>query len=540
MPTATVPDTPSPLQRQLAHGFGLLRQHRYAEAVRLARQLLQLHPDDVNVLLLGTDAMLATGNPRQSLALAERALARSGGDPSVKLRKARVLAAMRRRRELRDIVAEVRAMAGGNGELLWHAGSLCFRNDLVAEAIACLADAARLLDHPPALLYELAFSRFYGGDFAAAEADLDRLLARDPGCGSALYLRACVRRQTPERNNVADLRQRLQGSTSARPNDRAAALYALAKELEDLGQDAASFQALEEGARLMRGTFEFDVAAECAGMAEMAEAYDAAFMAAPTPGHQEAGPVFVVGMPRSGTTLVERLLVQSGQVVSAGEPQDFGHLLLYNSARMRGADTTRTLAQASTGLDLAAIGREYMRGLREIVPGSTLFIDKMPANFMFCGAILKALPEARIIHLVRDPLDSCYAMYKTLFFNMYPFSYDQAELAGYFVGYRRLMAHWHQVAPGRILDVHYEELVTDTEAQARRLYEWCGLPWTERALETPGADKVFVTASAAQVREPVHRRSVGSALRHRESLSVLAARLAAAPELGWSLPAMAD
>ncbi|WP_051412604.1 hypothetical protein [Pseudoxanthomonas sp. J35] len=175
--------------------------------------------------------MLATGNPRQSLALAERALTRSGGAPSVKLRKARVLAAMRRRRELRDIVAEVRAMAGGNGELLWHAGSLCFRNDLVAEAIACLADAARLLDHPPALLYELAFSRFYGGDFAAAEADLDRLLARDPGCGSALYLRACVRQQTPERNNVADLRQRLQGSTSARPNDRAAALYALGKEL---------------------------------------------------------------------------------------------------------------------------------------------------------------------------------------------------------------------------------------------------------------------------------------------------------------------
>src|SRR5690606_23635088 len=150
--------------------------------------------------------------------------------------------------------------------------------------------------------------------------------------------------------------------------------------------------------------------------------------------------------------------------------------------------------------DFAALGREYMRGAREAAGGSPVFIDKMTLNFLYCGMIGKALPGAKIIHLVRDPLDSCYAVFKTLLFNAYHYSCDLDDLARYYITYRQVMRHWHEVMPGRILDVRYEDLVTDTEHQARRMYDWCGLDWNPAALEIPAGKAVFASASAAQVR----------------------------------------
>ena len=130
--------------------------------------------------------------------------------------------------------------------------------------------------------------------------------------------------------------------------------------------------------------------------------------------------------------------------------------------------------------------------------------------------------------MVRDPLDSCYAILKTMFFNAYDFSYDLDELAEYYIAYRRMMQHWHDVMPGVILDVRYEDLGTDTEAQARRIYDWCGLEWNPVALNVPDKQAVFATASAAQVREPVHTRSVNSSRKHADGLAPLAEKLAAA------------
>jgi len=160
-------------------------------------------------------------------------------------------------------------------------------------------------------------------------------------------------------------------------------------------------------------------------------------------------------------------------------------------------------------IDFAALGREYLRGAREAADGAEVFIDKMPVNFMYCGLIAKALPRAKIVHLVRDPMDSCYAVFKTLFQQAYFFSYEQQALADYYTAYRRLMRHWQSVLPGRILDLRYEDLVSDTASQARRLLEFCGLDWNDAVLAPNANARPSTTASAAQVREPVHARSVG-------------------------------
>lgn len=525
-PAVPGPSAATP-QARIAQGYALLRQGRTADAVGLGEELAAAYPGDPHVLVLAAEACLANAAPQAALEWTDKAIAASGGDPFLKVKKARLLGQMRRGAEVPELAAEVSAIAEGNGPLLWQLGTLYYRNNRQADAIAHFEKARALLGERPGLLYELAVARFFSGDFERAEQDIERMLALVPQAGPALYLRATLRRQTPERNHVEDLRRRL-GAGTMKPEDEAAAWYALAKELEDLGEHAESFDALAEGASRKRATLTYDVGNECASMQKICEAYTAEAIAAPSPGCDEEGAIFIVGMPRSGTTLVERMLVQSGKVKAAGELMDFGNLLGIATQKVIDAQPARTQAEASLGIDFAALGRDYLCGARQHADGNALFIDKMPVNFLYCGMIAKALPAAKIIHLVRDPLDSCYAVFKTLFFNSYSFSYDQLELAEYYIAYRRMMSHWHQVMPGRILDVRYEDLVADVAGQTRRIYEWCGLDWSPEVMAASTERAVFATASAAQVREPVHNRSVNSSRRHLDRLAPLAERLAAA------------
>lgn len=513
----------------VARGYALLREGRLDEAARHADVLLLQQPADIQALLLAGEAAVAKGLPDAAVDYMQRAIEASrDGDP-LRLKQASLLLHLRRRNEAAALAREVAgaAPAHGDGRLLWQAASIVANCNRTAEAVPLYERALGLLGPQPGLLYDLAVAQFFTGEFEAAESHLDRMLALAPQAGHALYLRSTLRRQVPGRNHVEELRRRIAAGLG-RPEWDAAAWYALAKELEDLGEHGAAFEALEKGARLRRTTLDCDVEAECDAQERIRGAYDREAMAAAVQGHASAAPVFIVGMPRSGTTLVERMLVQGGQLGSAGEPLDLGNLI---GLRVREAMQVRPgldAAQASLHIDFQALGREYARGAAEAA-GTVRFIDKMPANYMYCGLIRKALPEARIIHLQRDPLDSCHAVYKTLFFSAYHFSYDLDELARYYIAYRRTMAHWHEVMPGAILDVHYEDLVADPDGQARRILEWCGLPWDPGTrYGDPPAKAAFTTASAAQVREPVHARSVGGARRHLARLEPLARRLAEA------------
>ncbi len=443
------------------------------------------------------------------------------------IKKAWLLSQLRRRDEIPAIAAQIAGLAEGNGKLLWQLGKLYHHHNLQVEAIKQFERALPLVGDHPSLLYDLSIARFFSGDFAGAEHDLDRMLVVAPQAGPAMYLRAVLRRQGAQDNHVGHIEAQLKAGID-RAADEAAALYALAKELEDLGEHQKSFSALEAGARKLRSTLRYDISAVSASLQEIQTTFDIDSMSTPGEGWNEAGAIFIVGMPRTGTTLAERMLLQSGEVKAAGELMDFGSLLTAAMQQKLSKKPGLTPAQAALEIDFAALGREYMQGARQMAGGSPLFIDKLPANYMYCGMIRKALPNAKIIHLVRDPLDSCYAVFKTLFFSAYDFSYDLDELGEYYIAYHRTMRHWHAAMPGGILDVRYEDLVADTEVQARRIYDWCGLEWNADALGVPSEKSVFATASAAQVREPVHRRSVGSAHRHADKLAPLAAKLAAA------------
>jgi hypothetical protein len=190
--------------------------------------------------------------------------------------------------------------------------------------------------------------------------------------------------------------------------------------------------------------------------------------------------------------------------------------------------TDPNLLRASLNIEYGALGRSYRGAVSQLAGGQRFTIDKLPFNFRYCGLIHKALPKAAIVHLTRDPMDTCYAVFKTLFINAYHFSYQLEEVAEYYIAYRRMMDHWHAVMPGVILDVRYEDLVAEPEAQARRLLTHCGLAWEDKVLEFHRSTKASTTASAVQVRRPIYQSSVQKWRQFTRELQPVLRRLAAA------------
>ncbi len=520
-PVTTHPDR----RARLAVAFQLLREGKFEEAVGAADALIAQYPDDAECQFLALEARLANGQPEIALGHAERACELAPDQLPLMLRRAEVLLALRRRTDFRSVAAEARGLAGNDPRALWAIGNAYLACDDANEARSMFEAALACGAESPGLHMSLAHVRLFTGDLEGAERSANAALAQAPGMGEALHLRSTLRRASPERNHVDELRGRLQGLRE--PRARAFASYALAKELEDLGREAEGFEALREGASLMAGVLNYSVQPELDAMVLLRETFSAKALAELPFGDDGEGAIFVVGMPRTGTTLVERMLSNHPRVRSAGELLDFKSLLTSAIADIQRQQVALSPAQAALLIDLPALGRGYMRGAREAARGSEVFVDKMPVNFLYCGLIAKALPKARIVHLVRDPMDSCYAVFKTLFQNAYFFSYDQTQLADYYSAYRDLMAHWRAVLPGRILDVQYEALVQDTEAEARRLLDFCGLEWIGAVLNPDENEQPTSTASAAQVRQPVHTRSIGRWRTVAEGLRPLLDRLQA-------------
>ncbi len=514
-------------QQSLAQAFEMLRQRRTADAVQISDALLAAHPGNAEVLFLASETRLAMEDPEAALGFISAAVEAVPGELALLMKKADNLIMLRRRDEARQVAADAIAVAGQDGQALWSIGRVYSRCDDPGGALPLYLSARRTLGDHHVLLHDLAMARFFTGDIEGAEQDLQALLAVDPKSAHALYLRSTLRPQTEASNHVDDLQQRLAAGFPD-PTGRATSLFALAKELEDLGQDDQSFAALAQAATLKRQALAYDAAAERASIDSVRAAYTHEVMQTEVPGHPQAGAIFIVGMPRTGTTLLERMLGRHSKVASAGELLDFGQLLAAATRKSHAENPDGTMPEASLRIDFAALGREYMISAREAAGGSPVFVDKMPVNYIYCGLIRKALPNARILHLVRDPMDSCYAVYKTLFNQAYHFSYDLDELADYYATYHRTMQHWHAVMPGGILDVRYEDLVTDTEAQARRVLAWCGLAWEDAVLSPAENDTPSTTASAAQVREPVHTRSLQKWRKHEAGLAPLRERLVAA------------
>jgi hypothetical protein len=241
-------------------------------------------------------------------------------------------------------------------------------------------------------------------------------------------------------------------------------------------------------------------------------------------GHASDEPIFVIGMPRSGTTLVERILSSHSHVHSAGELPNFGFVLKRLSGSRTNALLDADTLKGAHSVDPALLGRSYIESTRPGTGHTARFIDKLPHNFLYAGHIASALPKARIICLNRDPVDTVLSNFRQLFSQgsqHYDYSFDLLDAGRYYLQFERLMAHWRRVLPGRILEVGYEQIIDDQEACTRRLLEFCGLPWEEGCLAFERNQAPVATASLVQVRSPLYRTSMQRWRRHQSRLTDL-------------------
>jgi hypothetical protein len=298
---------------------------------------------------------------------------------------------------------------------------------------------------------------------------------------------------------------------SLSPEERIHLHFALGSALADVAEHERSFAHYLAGNALKRRRVAYDEAKSLATGERVRAIFTPEVMrAAAGRGEPAAGPVFILGMPRSGSTLIEQILAGHPDVVALGERNDFAKVV-HELRRADGAQVDYPeLVPMLDGSLLREIGRRYLARLRPRAPAALRRTDKMPTNWIYAGLIHLALPKARIIHTRRDALDTCVSCFTKLFHNGQPWSYELGELGRHYRSYAATMAHWRTVLPPRaMLEIRYEDVVADLEAEARRVLAYCGLGWNPACLDFQRVRRSVRTASAGQVRRPLYQSSVG-------------------------------
>jgi hypothetical protein len=471
-------------------------------------------------LAASTQRLLQAGHAEEALALAKSAVTGAMTCRPEHATLASLLLKLGRPEEALQIIAQAEAFDRGVGDAYDGLAYLVAALGQHERSNALYRRATEAAPQDARFLYNLACSERSLGRLEEAEMVCDRGIALDATQYPTYLLRSELRVQAPTANHLEELKAQL----ARAKNDYRAQLflgYALAKELDDLGRFDEAFHWFAAAARTRRMRLDYEVATDEVKLHRIAEVYCHSF---PLPKQQIATPgdaspngsrdIFIAGLPRSGTTLVERILSGLPPVRSNGETDNFSKALL---AAARGPGDVFERAAAA---DPAQVAANYARLARPDGKADTL-IEKLPLNYLYLGAIRQALPEAKILLVSRSPLDSCFAMYRTLFAAGYPFSYDLRELGRYYAAYAQLVNHWRSCLGEGLHEIIYEDLVREPARVGASIAQFCGLRWSESALDIQSNRSVSLTASAAQVRRPIYGSSSGRWRHYRSHLDEL-------------------
>lgn len=407
-------------------------------------------------------------------------------------------------------------------------GSLFSAMGLYHEALTAASRAVELDGSQATYHFNRGAILRFLGRIDEAEAAYDLAIELNPGDHEAWLNRSELRTQSEARNHITALKMQVAKGFS-HPRNETFIRFALAKELEDVGHYAESFMHLHAGASIRRRYIDYDLERDLRTVDLIVDAFPVERFAGLIPTSAARSPIFVVGLPRTGTTLVERILGSHPQVQGAGELLAFPQALVAAVEQSAGRTgvAREEMIRIAAGLDLLSVGADYLERARCTTGMSLRFVDKLPHNYLYCGLIHEAIPGARIVHVERHPMATCHAMYKTLFRQGYPFSYDQEEIARFYVAYRHLMQHWNNALQGIVHTVSYEALVGSQRSTTRDLLEFCELDWHEGCLDFHTNPAATTTASATQVRRPLYSSSVELWKHYRRELAPLEERLRA-------------
>ncbi|MCH2546833.1 MAG: sulfotransferase [Alphaproteobacteria bacterium] len=353
------------------------------------------------------------------------------------------------------------------------------------------------------------------GDKHHAIAAYKEALSLQPDCADSHRQLSLVKAYTQKDETlIADMTQRYHEYLACNQNESAITMgLALAKAHRDRNEQAAAWEYLHMTRRAMREKYLYDGAAVAQWFDAIMTAYSAPMQLGVATDNQcsdrEFSPIFIVGMPRSGTSLIEQILASHPQIYGAGELNDIQIIVQRTWPQLTGASYPKN-AEKIQPEQLEQLEAEYLNRMKAYAfPPSQRITDKMPGNFRYLGVIYQLFPQAKIVHCVRNPLDNCVSIYQHYFADRHRYANDLNDLADYYKIYQELMAHWHSVLPENvILDVSYEDLVSNQRFHTRRLLDFCNISWDDACLAFHKTQRQVTTASAVQVRQPLYASSV--------------------------------
>lgn len=494
-----------------------------ANTERLCAAWLARQPDDAEALRLAALAALAQGRAGDALSRLQHALRLAPHRADLHAQRARVLSLIGRIPEalaaVEAALAVVPTPAALDPESLDTLGVVLSRGHRHEQACTLFEIAVCKAPGRASLQFNLASSLKFAGRFDAAEAAYEACIGSDPRFWKAHSGLAQLRTATAARNHLPRLTA-LSSQPAAEPQAVIHLRQALAKECEDLGRSSEALQHLILAKAARRQLQPYDPRGDAACF----DAVESLFATPlpPAPGCPSREPIFVVGMPRTGTTLIDRILSSHPQVSSAGELQNAAYLL----KRAAGTPGRSTLdvetLRASLAADPKTLGEAYVASTRPGTGQRAHFVDKMPLNIWYAGHLQRALPEARIVCLLRHPLDTVLSNFRQLFSidnPTYNYADDLLDCTRYVLGFRRLVALWQRRLGPAFMVLDYETLIAAPEATIRALLVHCRLPWDPRCLAFENNPSPVATASSVQVRQPLNTAAVGRWRAHADALA---------------------
>lgn len=506
------------------------RARNWAAVGACARDLLKLNRKDPEGWFLAGLAEKGSGRPRKAVDAFTRALALNSDRYDAAVELAWLHWSLARHHAAKELLERHEPQLANSPLYLEMAAETWSRLGLHARAWPLYLKAHELQPEIEKIQAELAACAVRVGKLDEARQLYLGLLRKHPQHQRNHYELARLQRATDDAH-VAQMKGVL-AATNLPPAKNIFLYYAIAKELEDLGEWDQSFHYYELGGDAAAAESRkagYAVEQDVALIDRIIEVCSPGWLAEPPAlprRHASAGtPLFIVGLPRTGTTLTERIVASHSQVESADETFFLQLAIRRVSGVQSREDMSPRMLEAAAREDLGRVADAYLDAVAYRLRGRPLFIDKYPFNFLYLGFIARAFPEARIIHLRRHPMDACFAMYKQSFFR---FAYTLDDLASYYVAYERLSRYWREQLGDRIIEVAYESLVAEPEKQIRGLLDRLGLGFEQACLDFHLNQAPSATASAVQVREKAHTRSVARWGKFEKQLQPLQERLEAA------------
>jgi tetratricopeptide (TPR) repeat protein len=484
---------------------------RSAEAI--FREILKQDASHVAGLCGLAAVSLTVSNTRDAERLARHALSQTAHYPLARRTLAHSLLAAGRLPEAEAAIRALLKIEPENAQNWVALGTAYTRLLRQQDALAAFEEAARLNPSQLSLRLSIGHIQKTLGQRASCEQTYHHCLAMDAACGEAYWSLADLKTYFFSDAEIAAM-QGLSVNTIGTEKNRAQVHFALGRALEQRADYPTAFNHYATGNRLRRESSPFDIAKFEAKTRRVIECFDAGFFAGRTGcGYTavspDGSPIFIVGLPRSGSTLVEQILASHSQVEGTMELPNVLTMVREFDHTDGGADGYPESVSTAPAATFAALGRRYLDETRPIRAGRPRFIDKMPNNFSHVALIHSILPSATIIDVRRHPMDSCFSAYKQHFAEGQSFSYDLDDLGRYYRCYLSLMDHWDRVLPGKVLHLQYENLVRDPEAQIRRLLKHCSLPFEAACLSFHETHRPVRTASSEQVRQPLYASGIG-------------------------------